>query len=473
MLDKHNFMSLEQIKGKFEYTKDLIGTNLVFVIARVYDWYDEIIRLNGKGKINNGYLFFEINNGLKTGLYEILAIKDESGRVLYGDENNNTNPIEAFFINNDKELDVISICKKIHLNRESYFAKEKYICAKNKAIPFDVFVFCKNIKIDVNAQYEDIEIYPYEYLKLTSEVDYINSFFKNKIGIDLTVHSEKYEHDIPSAVFHMRNIMAIDYEQAKNYALRKANMLNSIYTTLLGSHGTCFAVVTLNKIEKMSQISIMDTRYKGNLLLWAENGFNIREYYKYLNKDNGYLEVYMKLLTEARKEEDRMLQYYRYWNILEGLALLKKFDRYNLKSWDGTIIYNKKGQLQKIGDDALNNVFELVRINFGKYTENNFIGKIENITTVREFLRICQQRRNCCAHRGACYFYDKDICIATKDKMASCKRNNILHKEEAIQFQDKILRKLQEITTQIILKELTKNTGKITKEETIVESFFE
>ena len=247
----------------------------------------------------------------------------------------------------------------------------------------------------------------------------------------------------------MCNIMALDYEQAKEYALKKADILNNIYTTLLGSHGTYFAVITLNKKEKMSQISILDTRYKGNLFLWAENGFNIRQYYKYLNKENGYLTVYMKLLNEAKNEENRMLKYYRYWNILEGIASLKNFKKMKMKKWDGTIVCNKKGQELDIGEEALNNVFELIRSNFSKKSEMEFLGKIEYIKSVKEFL---------------------NICLATKDKMCNCKKNNIIHIEEPIPFQDIILRKLQEITTQIILNELNKNTGQIIKEDIIVES---
>lgn len=470
MLDKYNFLSIEYISGKIKLNKNLNNEKLIFKIAHVYDWYDETLTLNGNGTIKDGYLLFKINNGLEKGLYEILAIKDEQGNNLYGEENNNINPIDAFLINNSEEKNALEICNKVHAGREKFFMTPKYICDKNKAIPFDVYIFCKNIKIDVNAQYEDIEIFPYDYLKMTSEVNYINSFFKEKVDIDLTVHSEKYEHDVPSAVFYMCNIMALNYEQAKEYALKKADILNNIYTTLLGSHGTYFAVVTLNKKEKMSQIKLLDTRYKGNLLLWAENGFNIRQYYKYLNKDNSYLIVYMKLLNEAKNEENRMLKYYRYWNILEGIAKLKNFSRKKIKKWDGSIVYNKKGQEIEIGEEALNNVFELVRINFSKNTEMNFLGKIENINSVKEFLDICCQRRNCCAHRGNCYSQDKNICLTTKDKMCNCKKNNIIHQEEPIQFQDKILRKLEEITSQIILNELNKSTGLIIKENSVVEN---
>ena len=57
--------------------------------------------------------------------------------------------------------------------------------------------------------------------------------------------------------------------------------------------------VTIAKND-LSKEEIEETRYKGNLLLFAEQGFNIKHYYEYLNRENSYLTVYMKLLNEAR-----------------------------------------------------------------------------------------------------------------------------------------------------------------------------
>lgn len=466
MLDKENFISIEYISGKIQLRDNIINDgNFQFIIARVFDWYDERIILNGQGEVINNIFKFKISNGLEEGLYELLEIRDLNNTVLLGNENNNINPMAAFTINKNNKKNPLLVCNEIHKIRENIFNNPKYICQKDKAIPFDVYIFCKNIKIDVTAQYEDVQVFPYDYLKMTSEVDYINSFFKEKVNMDLVVKHEKFDHELPSAVYHMSNIMALNYEQAKEYALKKIDFLNSIYTALLGSHGTYFAIVTLNKKEKMSQISMCDTRYKGNLFLLAENGFNIRQYYKYIRKGNNYLAVYMKLLIEAKNENNRMLKYYRYWNILEGIASLKKFEKCEMKKWDGTNVYNKHGNKIQVGEEALNIVFEMVRREFSKQKEEDFLGKIEKIKSVKEFLGICYQRRNCCAHRGECYSYDKSICLNTNKSMDNCCSNNIIHKEEPIPFQDKILRKLEEITVDIILNELKKGVGNIEKEE--------
>ncbi|MBQ9314277.1 MAG: hypothetical protein IJ220_04640 [Clostridia bacterium] len=466
MLNKDSYISIEFISGNLKTKNELVNTDdLQFIVARVYDWYDEKIVLSGRGEIIDSVLYFKINNGLEKGLYELLAIKDSNGVTLIGNENNNCNPIAAYTVNAHNKKSALLICKEIHDMREREFNKPKYICKKEKAKPFDVFVFCKNIKIDVTAQYEDIQIFPYEYLKMTSEVDYINSFFKNIINMNLEVKYEKFEHELPSAVFHISNIMALDYEQAKRYALKRIDFLNSVYTVLLGSHGTYFSIVTLNKEEKMSQISMCNTRYKGNLFLFAENGFNIKQFYKYIKNDKGYLSVYLKLLVEAKNEDNRMLKYYRYWNILEGIASLKKYEQCEMKKWDGSNVYNKSGNKILVGNEALNIVFELIRNYFSEQSEETFLGQIENINSVKEFLGICYQRRNCCAHRGECYSNDKKICLVTNSSMCTCHNKNIIHKNEPIQFQDKILRKIEEITIQLLLKELKKGVGNFEKEE--------
>ena len=89
MLDKSNFLSMEYISGRIKYENNIDDTTLIFIIAHVYDWYDETIRLEGNFKIEENSLLFKINNGLESGLYEILSIKDTKGNIIAGNENIN------------------------------------------------------------------------------------------------------------------------------------------------------------------------------------------------------------------------------------------------------------------------------------------------------------------------------------------------------------------------------------------------
>lgn len=213
---------------------------------------------------------------------------------------------------------------------------------------------------------------------------------------------------------------------------------------------------------------MLETRYKGNLLLFADQGFNVLHYYKYISKNNSYLKVYLKLLNDAIKEDNRMMKYYRYWNILEGISNHNNYSNRTMKRWNGDKVKNKKGELVKIGDEALNIVYELIRESFSNIDEKNFINDLENVTTVKEFLSVCYQRRCCCAHYGDCYMNDCTLCTEKSNKKR-CKENNIIHYDQPLGFQDKILRKLENLTHEILLKELKKYSGEFVKEKQIVD----
>ena len=214
---------------------------------------------------------------------------------------------------------------------------------------------------------------------------------------------------------------------------------------------------------------MLDTRYKGNLLLLAEQGFNIKHFYKHISTSNSYLHVYLKLLNEAMNETNPMLQYYRFWNIAEGIASKKQYHSRKMKKWDGSSVIGK-GKDVLIGETALNNVFELYRENFGSISDKDFAAGLEKISKPKEFLSVCYQRRNCCAHLGTCFSADGKICDKNDKVKKLCKESFIVNKEEALGFQDKILRKLQDTVFRIVLNELITESGEVKKETDLVYS---
>ena len=80
MLNKESYELNEKIIGKINVGIEIKegDYSLIITLTRVYDWYDETIRLEGNFKIEENSLLFKINNGLESGLYEILSIKDTS-----------------------------------------------------------------------------------------------------------------------------------------------------------------------------------------------------------------------------------------------------------------------------------------------------------------------------------------------------------------------------------------------------------
>ena len=184
----------------------------------------------------------------------------------------------------------------------------------------------------------------------------------------------------------IKNIKADSYEDAEQYAMKKVEIVNNIYSILLKSHGHFFANVTMNTREKLSRLNIFNTRYKGNLFLFADQGHNVRHYYKILSQKGSYLNVYIKLLNEAIDEENRMMKYYRYWNILEGISDHYNLENNDMKRWNGSIAIGRNNLILNVRKESLNKVFELIRINYSTMDEYQFLGELDGIKTVKEFL---------------------------------------------------------------------------------------
>lgn len=467
ILNNNNLKYKQNISGKFYLNKKGGTIDCIFCVARVYDWFDSLIEIPGEIVVENNEARFNVENELEKGLYIFLGVYTVEGKAIVGNRKDNLNFLEAFTVEGNIKKTPTELYNLVVNIREQSFNRAKGEHSEQRTSKYHVYIFAKFIKLGTRAQYDDIEIYPFDYLKMESEVNYINRFFDTYKDVSINVKGDRFESSVPAAVFCIRNIYAESYEKAEKYALAKADILNNIFTALLRSHGTFFATVVLNENEKMSKISMLDSRYKGNLLLLAEQGFNIRHYYKVIANKNSYIRVYLKLLNEAMKEHDRMLSYYRYWNILEGISSKKDFVNKEMRTWEGTIVKNKKGEICKIGDNALNNVFELFRVNFSSVSSTDFVNDLEKITRPKEFISVCYQRRNCCAHHGDCNMTDKKRCSLNKD-MVRCKNNNIIHEDEPLGFQDKILRKLQDSTFQIILNEIHSQCGTVDKETKII-----
>lgn len=457
MLNKESYELNEKIIGKINVGIEIKegDYSLIITLTRVYDWYDEKINSIGKGNVKNGILNYEINNDLEKGLYTLVKIEDCNKTFSIGKETNE-NVIDAFKIMGNN-LNSVDLYKKIYSNRENNFNKIKYSCENENADLYNVFIFSKNILVSTIAQYEDIQIFPYDYLKYTSEVNYVNSFLKKYVVVDLKFKEEIFNSSTPCCVYLITNIKADNYDEAENYAIEKVEILNSIYSMLLKSHGHFFASITMNTTKKIFRLNIFNTRYKGNLFLFADQGHNVLHFYKSLSNKQSYINVYIKLLNEAIDEENRMMKYYRYWNILEGISEHYNLDNNDMKKWDGTIVKNKKGKVVKIGNQSLDRVFELVRLNFSNKKDSEFLYDIEGLTKVKDFLSICYQRRCCCAHKGENCIADNNKCASVAEK--KCLKYNVIHKDNPLGFQDKILRKLEDVVMDILRIELKKEVG--------------
>ena len=467
MLNKWNYIKNEKIIGSLDLDQKYSEGEytIIIVITKVYDWYDEKISLKGECLIYNERMEFEVENTLEKGLYTLIKIEEINKLFSIGNETNERLLCAFMVMGNDSNP--MQMYNSIYMNREKSFNRIKDYSSNKHSDYYDVFVFSKNILVSTIAQYDDVQVFPYKYLKCTSEINYINSFFEEVVKLDLKFKEEKFNSLKPSCVFLETNIKADSYEAAEEYGIKKASLINNIYSILLKSHGHFFATVTLNKCKNMSKLNMFNTRYKGNLFLFVDQGHNVRHNYKKLSQKDSYLNVYFKLLNDAIEEENRMMKYYRYWNVLEGISDHYNLENNDMKRWDGTIVVGKNNTKLKVGKESLNKVYELVRLNYSDKSEELFLGDLDGIEKVKDFLSICYQRRCCCAHNGETCVNDLKKC--TGDVKSRCIKYNIIHHSEPLGFQDKILRRIEDLVMDILRIELKKEAGESIKEKKLVD----
>lgn len=454
---KNNLMSFEFVdKSKcFDY---YIG-DVQVTFVKVFNDVDVVIKSNMKGILdgNNIKLYGEVK--LEYGLYLLMKFSFVDINVNYGNETNAEDHLLSFLYKENTFLEDKKLYWKIIEKRNYEFTKTK-VLAKGCLDTFDVIIFCKNLLISHPAIYGEVEVCPDDYLDRNNEIKYMENFFSKRN------FSPKYDYDFyskttPVAVFRVINIVSSDFMTAQNYAISKCEVVKNIYSALLRSNGEFFALTILNTHNKTNSFYLFKSRYKGNLFLFADQVYNISHYNEALSKsENQYMQLYFHLLNEAINEDDNMMKYYRYWNILETVARDKNYSARIIKNWSGNSVRSKKGRLLKIGDGAIDIVYELLRENFSsKISENNFLDNTENFSTIKEFLNVCYQRRCCCVHNGGCFINNLNICDLKSSKKVFCRHFRILHPELGKDFEDRILTKLEMIIPEILLNELCKNSG--------------
>ena len=160
-------------------------------MCKVYDWYDASFNMKVEATVSNNVLSFILPNSFDKGLYAVISITIKD-TVVYGKANDNEN-CETVFLISEKSINALSLYRKILKERDSYISKPKFRIEDKSASSYDVFLFIKNLDISYNAYYDTIQVYPYDYLRCTSEIEYINEFIQKNTNINIVVNQEYFE----------------------------------------------------------------------------------------------------------------------------------------------------------------------------------------------------------------------------------------------------------------------------------------
>ncbi len=468
MLDKKQYRIGEKLLLHYN-TSQSTNTNseVVIQVIHIYDYYDEVITINTTGKIENNEFSASLEYIFDKGLYAIKFVS-VNGEYIFG--NNSFDPISFDYFTVElktEKTDFESIYKEIVQRRENEINQVKVLDSKEGNSLFDVYVFVKNIKIKNRLQYGDIEVIPFISIQNESERKVINSFFEtNKLylNLDNLISSNSR----PTAVFCLKNVYANNNDQLMNFAIPKTQLLIDSFTMLTKANAEIFAVASLNIIECSSCVNVLNPIYTGDLLLLADQSFTVRHYYEKLSEDPSFA-FFLKLLNEAEKETNRMYKYYKLWTILEAMASAKNYSNHEMRKWNGEIVTKRNGDNCLIGEEALNNVFELFRNHFSDREETDLF-TVGTVDKAKSFLSICYQRRCCCVHHGSCFMNDPKICLSDKANMCRCKENNYTDTLFQSKYDDSILIKLESFVYEIFHKELDLKFGCCVKSTEQVES---
>ena len=195
----------------------------------------------------------------------------------------------------------------------------------------------------------------------------------------------------PVAVIHFPSLVAVDAEEALNYAVEEANILLLALSLSRDAGGIIFDTVVLYKKTGQAVKFNVPSPYVGNLLtggLAGENFESVRHYVKGISRAemNRFL---VGLYRDARRERTRDFQYVRYWQLLETMAEAQNYDPDDvLRDFEGTPIDIGSGPRRLSGSVAI--VFNLLREN-----------RLGDTTATWKDVNVWFAFRNSVAHHGA------------------------------------------------------------------------
>lgn len=448
--------------------EDYRGSCLLELI-RVYDWYDTRLMINMNCNIVNGILHVDLDNKLEKGLYLLCSISINDTTVILGKrEKEGFSVITSFYTGRDFRVSQQVLHDsyfKVIEHREEVFIENKGDLENGNTL-FDCYAFVKNMKTDSIIQYGDIEVIPFDEYKALSESQMMDSFFTRR-GIPFDYSSE-IKCGFGSVIY-MRNVLSDDKgDYAKKLIHKKAGIITNLFS--LSNHDNCQIISTVihNLSTGIYYINIDDPHYQGNLLRLCNQGFAIREEYRYLLENETNLNVFVKLFNEAEVEKDVQATYFRFWTLLEVMAEAHDIKDEDMTRWDGTVVISKNGHNKRI-ETSLDAVFELVRINYSEKNTKDFI-KMASITDVREFLSVCYQRRCCYAHRGSCSSGNENMCDSNIREMSRCKASLA---EKKGRINDPVLTRLEQLVRELIYKEIDQHIDIKRKDTEYLEGLLE
>ena len=351
-LSKKNFSLGNTIEG-IVTDNDWNDSIEVIKITKYFDYiiYTEIV-------LQDNLFSFNIND---PGLYICRGCKPNTD-------------IKAFSYGLDEGIDVDNTIMNIYKDREESFSREKYADeGGNKH--FDIYMFCENVNPKADCEYDDVRIIPYDYFNQMGEFAFVNRFMKDYTVTNSILSEADYSNRY-SAVLKMVNVVAVDQNSAGKYATDRMSVLLNLYALRDICNPRVIMSVVLDRDTKQLFKYVNYPKFSGNLLQIGDYGEAFLDYYHVCVQDK-QLRFLLTLIRDAYSEMMADIRTYRLWLVLEYI----------------TYIFNYDDKLSE--KDRVDKLIKEETPDY--YNEPSCYG-----LKTEDFLDICLQRRNCCAHQGGC-----------------------------------------------------------------------
>jgi hypothetical protein len=243
-------------------------------------------------------------------------------------------------------------------------------------------------------------------LRRLEEFDLINRFLiESGIGVGLTLTRDILrgtERDTPVMAVHFPLVRAVDHEAALSAVGLYAQTVTDVLAPHRSSYGEIFATLLENLDTRRAWYVPGGDRYRGNIIGGFMSGEDSGVLQSHVDSAlaDPMLRLFASLHRGATAERNLDFAYFRYWNLLETMAMLRIRPGQRVTDFSGNPLVrdNNKGVTTTSGDGK---VYELlkrhfIRLNFSDKTYSSGL----KMGTLWELCRIWYAFRNATAHYG-------------------------------------------------------------------------
>lgn len=271
---------------------------------------------------------------------------------------------------------------------------------------YRIYVFLGQCLIHNRIRLGQSELLPLGELSASEHIELLEVFFQKLGGscpkefLDRVGKITKAQN--PVTVVHFPLIRAVGQDEAKRFVLERCPVINDLLSLHRSSYGRILGILMSDMNSGESLYIPVIEPYRGNLLagfISGEDPRTIRDNLVQVLSDIS-LQLFLSLYRQGEAEVNVDFGYFRYWNLLEAMAVRYIPDGINITDIHGTILMSKNKAVTTVS--GIGRVYQLIKSHFesGQIAENPFTSSLPSNRSLWELCQIWYAFRNATAHYG-------------------------------------------------------------------------